>query len=195
MNILKTDMNVVKLSNNRSRVFEYVLKILCLTAIFAAAAFAQALPERPVPKAKFLIKTVGGNDDKGKDTFRVGEKILIKTLLKNESNEPLQMVAVNPFWQYRVMLVKLGKPGPVPFRSDRARLLSYTENDWGAGAVLWRPPLEPGRSKELMTLDLNEIFDPLEPGRYKLTVFYRTGVGRYSRTKLPSSKLDFEIVP
>lgn len=157
---------------------------------------------RPSPQnVKFLIKAVSGNEDsqnekgKGKLVFKSGEKILIKTLIKNQSSEPLALTKTDWLYQYRFDVWEIGKAGVRAFRMDRAKLLTQRENDEGASSPRPMPVIQPGKSAELQTLNLEEIYDKLEPGKYKLVVYFRPGGLEYRRAKIRSNPLLLEIVP
>jgi hypothetical protein len=160
--------------------------------------FAQTPRQQTPQKVKFLIKAVSGNEDKGKGNgklvFRAGEKILIKTLLKNDSANPFPLVVTNIYYQYRFQLWKIGEKRVRGVRADKAIVISNGEESRRAGHIMKLDPLPSGKFIELKTFDLGEIYEVLEPGQYKLNVFYRPE-GRYGNVKISSNTLILEIVP
>jgi hypothetical protein len=176
---------------------------VCLFVLMETPILAQNANAVRLENATFLIKAVGEQDvkndqtrkekkGKGRLIFKAGEKIFIQTLIKNKSQEPLRLTNFDWMYQYRFDLWKIGEPKVRSVRKDLTRLFYQRENDIGAGSFRSLPPVLPGKSQELLTIDLDEVYDKLEPGRYKLIVYYR---GAFRAKKLASNPLTIEIIP
>ena len=171
-----------------------IVAAVCLMGLCLISGVAQSQSERKPQKVKFLIRAVSESDKQGKVVFRTGERILIKTLLKNISSEPLPRFVTDSLYQFRFQLWKVGNRGTTPYRPDKATIISTKEEEAGPGPRLALDPIPGGKSTELETFDLEEFYGALEPGQYKLTVFYRPG-GEYRKEKIASNVLVFEILP
>lgn len=191
---------------------------VCLSNPGVMPVSAQPKYARRPENVTFLIRAVGGEvvgdkqdergavrtnimgpppkrvlEEKPRFVFKTGEKIFIQTLIKNKSKETLNLSRFDWRYQYRFDLWQIGNEKRLlGVRSDQARLFSQRENNIGPVSFKSLPPLLPGNSMELSTIDLDDVYDKLEPGKYKLTAYYR---GWYGALKLASSPLTIEIVP
>lgn len=129
--------------------------------------------------------------------FRVGETMGVRLSLTNNSPDPiLIMVASN--LQNRLRLLKDGEV--VLYRRDLPRRLRARDrHDQRSGD---RPvmvdrliTIPPGETRRIDSFNLNQWYDPLEPGQYQLTLRRHF---RYERPRMPlveSNTITFEVVP
>lgn len=125
-----------------------------------------------------------------REQFRVGEPIRIALNMINNSTEPTGIMRGDIYFHARPRLLR--DTQPVRYRREVPRILrSRDENGPGLGPII-SIPLEPGQLTGVHFLYLNQWYEPLEPGRYQLTVRYRFRMG--GRT-VDSNTVTFEVVP
>ncbi len=180
--------------SRKGKVLAMVLVISALVLGTRMIATAIQQPDKNVKakKISFLIKTVGDKEHRHKAKFKVGEKIVIEMLAKNDAEEEASLLFTDPLFQYRFQLLKGKDQVIVPLRSDVRDLVAARENEPGAGRRLATDPVPPSGFQPLGTLDLQDWYGQLEPGKYKLTVQYRPNT---EGDRFNSNTVTFEVVP
>lgn len=183
-----------RLAERKGGVLAVVLAagILVFGGRMIAAAPQQTEKTVKAPKIAFLIKTVGDDDRRHKAKFKVGEPVLIEMLVRNNSAEEANLVETDSLFQYRFQLLRSKDRSLVPLRAGVRELAATREAEPGPGKRMVADPMPPSGQRTLRTLDLQDWYGQLEPGKYKLTVQYRpdTMGGRAN-----SNTATFEVVP
>ena len=146
----------------------------------------RVLPRRPI---ELRIVTIGA-DGKPKEQFRLGEKVLLELWMTNRGTDPLGVEMGRPFFQNRPRLARDGRP--VLYRTGIPGHLRAEDRHAGmlGSAIPYR--LEPGAPKSVYIIDLDEWYEPLELGRYQITLRHRFW-GR--ERPVESNTVTFEVVP
>lgn len=150
--------------------------------------------------AVFLVKLTNASNDESKTIFNVGEEILVKPSIENNSNELFPYLLSDERYLYKFSLTKVGETLPIGYRRDKAEILSLREeNDSDyAGRRLTPDPTFPGEVLQLFTMKLSDRYENLTPGSYKLTIEYKTSkeivVNNASKKLRLTREVDFDIV-
>lgn len=169
-----------------------VASSLMLGKHVGAATILQNEQAMKASKLIFLIKTVTGGNHRHKAKFKVGEKIAIEMLVKNNAGVDMSLLTTDPYFQYRLQLLRDNDPSVVPLRNDISELVAEREEGPGPGKRLMVDPLPSSDSRALGTLDLQDWYGQLEPGKYRLTVRYRPDT---KGSRFSSNTVTFEVVP
>jgi hypothetical protein len=152
-----------------------MLSVMVLLGIFTLTSFAQSNPEED-KNVRFWFELRSNNAEESRTTFSVGEKIVIKTFLENYSNELFPFSVTDENYQYRFELSRVGGKGVIGYRKDKEHLLSIREEEPpGTGKNLALDPILPGNTQELETMSLDDRYENLETGTYKLIIEYKSG--------------------
>jgi hypothetical protein len=126
----------------------------------------------------------------GETPYRVGSNVYIKVRAKNVSAEQIRVRIVDPYYQNRPQLVKNGKL--LPYRAKIAELIRLKEADPQFWSMRHSVSLMPYSSANLRELDLNDWYEPLELGSYRLINRYRCEIrGPWSTDSAP---LLFQVI-
>lgn len=127
----------------------------------------------------------------GEEPYVLGQKVRLRMVAKNESDQRILVRAVNPYYQNRPRLYKEGNL--IPYRSQIAKLVSSKDSDpefVSSGDFIF---VEPYSSANLRQLNLDDWYGPLEPGSYRLINRYRFHVG--GPWSADSKPVSFKVVP
>lgn len=144
------------------------------------------------PKIKFLIMPVDESKQGRKTTFKVGEKILIKALVKNNTGEVFRPTIIYKYYSYQLDLRAIGGKRSKRHREDKIKSISANAMSPAFMSRLPGNPIENGRISLVDTLNLAEWYENIEPGEYKLTILYRPNSSDIS---FFSNPLIIKIVP
>jgi len=136
-----------------------------------------------IPKRELLSKP-------GEEPYRVGNKLYVKVLVKNNSDQRIMVRLVDPYYQNCPQLVRNGSL--IPYRKKIAELVSSKNADPEFVSLGRFVSVAPYASADLTELDLNDWFGNLEPGSYRLVNRYRLGIdGPWTADSAP---LLFQVV-
>jgi hypothetical protein len=161
------------------KAFSYLVLLTIFAVLLQTPFFAQERNDNQneESKVKFLIRAVDEKDKKNKATFDVGEKIIIETMIKNDSEEDYPYTMTDNYYHYQFNLQKKGKKSAEKHREDKIKSISAGQREPRFFARLVAPNIKPGESRLLRRLDLNDWYENLEPGEYRLTIQYRVEPG------------------
>ncbi len=117
------------------------------------------------------IRLVPGADDTdggaggSLKSFNVGDRMVFRLLLTNNSVEPLEFMFIGTYSHHRPRLLKDGEV--IPYREEIMERLRRT-NRYGILSAI-SVTMEPNLVKTEW-FELNAFYDPLPPGRYQLVV-------------------------
>src|SRR6266508_6909242 len=110
---------------------------------------------------------------KGKP-YRVGKNLRLKVMAKNNSKGIIKAYVVDTYYQNRPKLYRGDKV--LPYREGVAQLTRSKDADpefVRVGSIVF---LQPTTTTVLEELNLQDWYDPLEPGLYRLVNRYRLDV-------------------
>ena len=148
----------------------------------------------------FSFSFSDGKTEDGKTSFRTGEEIFIKTFIENYSVEPFSFLISDDYYLYKFSLAKEGENLLVSYRKDKAALLLLREeNSMGTGRQLIPDPIYPGNFQQLETLKLGDRYENLTPGKYTLSIEYKTlkfiQINEIKKRLRLTYEATFEILP
>ncbi len=143
---------------------------------FARLDLARMLPELNDPPEKL------------KAPFKVGERIYFRLLITNGSEGKIYLPLAGTYAHNRPRLFK-GEEAK-PYRQDVEELLKGVETQRGYASIKYME-LEPG-STFTDVLRLNDWYDTLQPGTYRLVVRRRFILGG---DWVDSPPINFEVIP
>ena len=111
----------------------------------------------------------------GEEPYVLGQKVRLRMVAKNESDQRILVRAVNPYYQNRPRLYKEGNL--IPYRSQIAKIVSSKDSDPEFVSSVDFIFVEPYSSANLRQLNLGDWYGPLDPGSYRLINRYRFNVG------------------
>lgn len=175
---------------------KFLVKILLLLVVILVTSnicFAQSNLQQGV---NFSFKLTDEKSEEDKSTFRVGEEIVIRLSLANNSNDLVPYTVTDNHYLYKFSLTKDDDLLPVANRSDKATILSIREETRGIGRQLMLDPIMPGEVWELASLKISDRYENLKPGKYKLMIEYKTSIYDEKTKKVVrlSNEAIFEIV-
>ncbi len=151
------------------------------------AANSSAKEQRDV---KLTITPVGADGLTPTKNFHAGEKVAVQLTMFNDSDQPVAIVQGDTKYQHRLKLVKDGQQ--VPFLPEVDAAIANKDVEGPSGSRSVRDPLAPNQATTVSVLDLSDWYGNLEPGQYRLTLWYRSqGVRRTMKT----NTISFQIVP
>lgn len=177
--------------------FSLILLLMATLAISVflpqTSFFAQEKKDKSDKKSKvrFLIRAVDAKEKKNKATFKVGEKIYIEALIKNDSEENYPHTVIDKYYNYQFNLQKVGEIRVKKHREGKIKTISKGQREPTYFARLEGLPIKSGEARVVGSLDLDDWYENLEPGEYRLTVQYRSNPGM---PVLVSNRLFIEIV-
>ncbi|MGI8669593.1 MAG: hypothetical protein ACR2J3_07035 [Aridibacter sp.] len=177
--------------------YSAVLLLITVSLISAlllpSSFFAQEKDNKPDKKSKvkFLIRAIDAKEKKHKATFNVGEKIYIETLIKNDSDENYPHTVISKYYNHQLNLQKVGEKRVKEHRKDKIESISRGQGKPKFFSDIEGIPIKPGESRVVGMLDLNDWYENIEPGEYRLTIQYRSNPGM---PVLISNRLFIEII-
>ena len=151
------------------------------------AANSAAKGQRDV---KLIITSVGADGITPTRSYRAGDKVAVQLTMFNDTEQPVTIVEGDTKYQHRLRLVKDGQK--VPFLPEVDSAIAAKDIDGPSGRRLVRDPLAPHQSTTVSVLDLSEWYGNLEPGQYRLTLWYHPqGASRIMKT----NTISFQVVP
>lgn len=135
--------------------------VVLLFIVAAQPRIASGQPEKhpEAPKVKFLIRTVDGEKKMSKDTFKAGEPILIRALIKNESSRIYPIVYHGDYFQFRFDLRKIGSKRVERFRKDKEEVIAEKSHLPGFTSGLTANPIEPRPRYRIETTVKNSFYN------------------------------------
>lgn len=119
-----------------------------------------------------------------------GERKLIRISVTNVSAEPIWLL-INDFRvQHRPRLVKDGKLVPYPDRVNK--IAAYKDKYGPSGTRVFGKTIQPNQTVGLDSMDLDDWYEPLQPGHYELTLKYRF---RHRGPQVETNTTSFDVVP
>ncbi|MDT4952034.1 MAG: hypothetical protein QOJ02_172 [Acidobacteriota bacterium] len=119
--------------------------------------------------------------------YKVGDKIFFRLLITNTSSEKVSFSVADPFYYNRPQLLRDGEL--VPYRDGLVELLKSKEKTPGNESVRGSTLLP--HHTETVIIEMKQWYEPLQPGRYLLTVKRRFIWGG---EWIESPPLTFEVV-
>jgi len=172
------------------------LRIVLLLSFLAFGMLADAsnyLQEHPEPKLLVISMDIPQTELVGKSDerlYRIGKAPYVKVLISNNSDQPIKVRVVDPYYQNRPRLFKNGVL--VPYRPNIAELVRKKDADPEFVRFGRFLSLSAYSSIDLPEVDLNDWYSPLEPGSYRLVNRYRLDInGPWTADSAP---LLFEVV-
>ena len=158
---------------------------LFLTVIFLGAAVMVSGGQKCCDHLKVEIKSSMELATPDKVQFRAGEKISFLVAMTNESSVE-EWITIGQQWRYiRPQLKRDGKL--IPYKADVQQLLRE-------GSPVYSPlvtsTLKPYTPSVTDRLNLEEWYDPPEPGHYILSI-----ERLWMEQALISNQLEFDVVP
>jgi hypothetical protein len=123
--------------------------------------------------------------------YRLGTEGSVRVILKNDTDQRIKAIVVDPYYQNRPRLYKDGKL--LSYRNAVTRLVASKDNDpefVRTGSVVF---IERYSSTDIEDLKLSDWYGPLEPGSYRLTNRYRLDID--APWTAESAELRFEVLP
>ncbi len=151
------------------------------------AANSPAKEQRDV---KLTITSVGADGMTPTRTYHAGDKVAVQLTMFNDTEQPVTIVQVDNKFQHRLRLVKDGQK--VPFLPEVDSAIAYKDIEGPSGSRQVRDPLAPHQSTTVSVLDLSEWYGNLEPGQYRLTLWYHP---RGARRTMKTNTISFQVVP
>lgn len=191
---VRNKIKSIMVNKNLYRMVLLLIAALSISAFLPQSSFfAQEKDNKPdnKSKVKFLIRAVDAKEKKNKAIFRVGEKIYIEALIKNDSDENYPDVVIDTYYQYHFNLQKVGERGVKEYRKDKIKAISNGQRKPTSFSRLVALPIKKGESRLLGKFDLNIWYEDVESGEYELTVQYRSNPGM---PVLTSNTIVIEII-
>lgn len=149
-------------------------------------------------KFDVVVKTRGNNHEL-KQQFQVGETIFVEVSLTNKSKKKISLILNNEKRENRLFLLKDGVT--VPYRADVMERFAAEEQD----EELAQPvgsfeslQITPNETALAVFTELSRWYEPLEPGKYELSVerrFNGSKLNPHLPKPVKSSIVRFEVVP
>lgn len=155
---------------------KFSVKILVGSVLLSIASVMSFAQSNSYEGVTFSFKLTDAESKESKSTFRVGEEIVIRLGLANNSNNFVPLTVSDNNYLYKFYLTKDDEKLPVGYRSDKARILSIREEKRGAGSVFSPDPIMPGVIWKLATLKISDRYENLTPGKYKLWIEYKSSI-------------------
>jgi len=128
--------------------------------------------------------------NKPSEPYRVGNKVYIKVVVRNDSDQRIKVRSVDRYFQNRPKLFKNGEM--IPYRREIAESIQKREANpefVSLRQVVW---VSQYSSESVSEINLNDWYGDLEPGTYQLISRYRLDVrGPWTADSAP---LSFEVV-
>lgn len=121
--------------------------------------------------------------------FTVGQKIRVQVVMTNNSSEAARALVLDTFYQNRPRLLRNGEE--LPYRKDVQKVLPRKDADpefLRTDNIL----LVPYQETKVEIINLNDWYEPLEPGSYELANRHRFSEGG---KWFESSAVTFEVQP
>lgn len=122
--------------------------------------------------------------------YEVGSKIRFRIAARNTSIQPVAVLIGRWDVQNRPDLLRGGQL--VTYREGLVERLQAIEQDPYRHTTLQVGKLEPNQQKSIGILNLEDWYEPLQPGHYQLTLKHRFEPGQ---DWVESSSITFEVVP
>lgn len=145
-------------------------------------------------KLEATIEMTGENLLDDRSQFREGDKIVVRFYLKNNSDEPVDILRSGEYAVYRPRLRKAGEGESKRYRSGLPQTLMRLDREESFGGSLNMVRLEPGQKARIEFIDLSRWYEDLGPGRYKLTILRRFKREGRGMPQVRSNEVQFEIV-
>jgi hypothetical protein len=123
------------------------------------------------------------------EEFKAGKKIRLQLLMTNTLSEPFIVEVGSYHHNTRPLLIRGGQT--LPYHKEAIKLVENKERIFNRVYGL-SVTLNPGDTHQVGTIDLSKWYEPIEPGRYLLTIQYRL-LG--SEKWIESPPITFEVVP
>jgi hypothetical protein len=151
------------------------------------AADSAAKGQRQV---KLTITTVNADGVTPTRTYHAGDKVAVQLTMFNDTEQPVTIIQGDAKYQHRLKLVKDGQE--VPFLPEVASAIADKDVEGPSGGKQVRDPLAPRQSATVSVLDLSEWYGNLEPGQYRLSLWYQSQGVRHT---MKTNTISFQIVP
>ncbi len=155
-------------------------------------SYAQFSPGKELSTVKVKITTLiaqpSGQQEPLKP-YTAGSKVRLQTLMTNSSSEDLDFIVYDPYYQSRPELRRNGEA--VPYRKEVSELVEHKDMNPRLTQVYFYRTLNRDKATRIEILDLDDWYDPLEPGCYTLSIRYRFEDGKWTPE---SSKIEFEVI-
>ena len=172
------------------------LRIVLLLSFLAFGMLADAsnyLQEYPESKLLLISMDIPQKELLGKPDerpYRVAKAPYVKVLISNNSDQPVKVRVVDPYYQNRPRLFKNGVL--VPYRPNIAELTKKKDADPQFVRFGRFLSVSAYSSIDLPEVDLNDWYGTLEPGSYRLLNRYRLDInGPWTADSAP---LLFQVV-
>jgi hypothetical protein len=142
---------------------------------------------------EMVAQTTGVNLLDDQSRFRVGESVMIRVHLRNNSDAPLDVLRYSEFAQYRLRLMKDG--AAVPYVEGLMKTLRGKDKEETMAGSISSLSITPGATARVDFIDLSRWYGSLGPGQYQLTL-KRTF--RFEKNGIPpieSNTVAFEVLP
>ncbi len=150
-----------------------------------------SLKNPPAVRIEMVSKDSYGQRKDSKRPYRVGDKVYVKLVVTNNSEESIKATVVDTYYQNRPQLFKNGRL--IHYREEITKLVRSKDADPEFVRIGSNIFLEPHTPTDLEELNLSDWYGPLEPGLYKLINRHRFEIdGPWTAD---SCELLFEVVP
>lgn len=146
-------------------------------------------------KLEATLEMTGENLLDDRSQFREGDKIVVRFYLKNNSDEPVDILRSGEYAVYRPRLRKVGEGESKRYRSGLPQTLMRLDREESFGGSLNMIRLEPGKKARIEFIDLSRWYEDLSPGTYGLTILRRFKHEGKGMPQVRSNEVHFEIVP
>jgi hypothetical protein len=125
----------------------------------------------------------------GGKTHQLKSNASVRVILRNDTDQRVKALAVDPYYQNRPRLFKDGKL--VSYRKTIENLVAAKDNDPEFVSTVRGTFIDPYSSRQIDDLNLSDWYGALQPGSYKLTNRYRLTIdGPWTAD---SAELRFEV--
>ena len=181
-----------------------IMLFVAMVALLLSASSTMLLGQTPSANVKVLQPLVSSNlirisldipeDEllnKPGEPSRVASKLYVRVIVKNDSDQLIEIRLADRFYQNRPQLFRNGKL--VPYISGLSEALQKREHDPQFINLHHMVSVLPYSSEKLTEVELSDWYDDLAPGTYQLINRYRLDVrGPWTPDSAP---LSFEVVP
>lgn len=169
----------------------YAPLVFCQDTEASRAKQRQLMNDAGVMHIQLLVMGTKSTSPNSRDTavepFKEGDKIKVKVVITNSSNDPVRVPITDTYLQNRPQLYKDGDLLPYLKTIERVTQVdeaptSFLRTDSGI--------LSPSTPKLVEVISLSDWYKPLKPGHYRLTVKHRF---EWGGTWIESSPGTFEV--
>ncbi|SRR6266571_4314388 len=173
---------------------KYLRLLIALSVCFAGIAPITSVvrsQDRDYQTPLITLELVKDDPVKPNNVYRLGQKISVRVIAKNESAEQMTVPVTNIFRQNRLELWKNGKL--IPYKPQIAKNLRIGEAEADMVGISRRDfiKLMPYSSATIIALSLDDWYGSLALGSYQLTNRYRLVIG--GTWSADSKPIGFEV--